>query len=177
MSGMSVNGLTPTATVNGEAAKSGRSIFSSSSVTTPENASATIYMGSAGAIELMSGTSVIVSFDRGSASIDLTAGTLRIVNSGQPMTVNAAGKVNKMSAGESATAGGARDDRDYRDANGKCVDANKNGKEECDAPPSALWLWALVIGGATAGVVVGVAAANSNDNNLGGAGNVVSPTR
>ncbi len=176
VSGKSVNGITPSITVNGEPAKSGRTIFSASTIVTPDNASATVDMGSAGEIELMSGSSAVLSFDNNSVSVDLNAGDLIVLRSQQPVTVNAAGTTNTVAAGGSASASGSKDDHDYRDANGKCVDANKNGKEECNAHGASWALWALVFGGAAAGVIIGVSQSN-NDATLGGAGSVVSPTR
>jgi hypothetical protein len=176
VSGRSVNGVTPSITVNGETAKSGRTVFSASTITTPENASAVIDMGTAGEIELSSGSNAVLSFDTNIASVDLNSGSVTVLRSKQPVTVNTAGETNQVTAGGSASSGGSKDDHDYRDSNGKCVDANKNGKEECDAHGVSWALWALVFGGAAAGVIIGVSQSN-NDITLGGAGNVVSPTR
>ncbi len=176
VSGRTDNGATPFATVNGEAARNGRTVFSSSTITTPEGVTATIDMGKAGEIQLLSGSNVSLSFDSNSAKIELTAGTLNVLRSNQKIQVTVSGKRMDLGAGETASAGGASDDHDYRDSNGKCVDANKNGKEECDASDAAWWLWAFVFAGATTGVVVG-ASQGSNNFALGGGGAVISPTR
>jgi hypothetical protein len=176
VTGTTDNGVTPYVLVNGMAARTGRTIFSSSTITTPNNVTATIDMGKAGQIELSAGSSISLSFDATSASVDLTSGTLNVLKSEQKIHVNTAGNSLDLSAGDSANAGGPADDKDYRDSNGKCVDANKNGKEECDSGPAAWWLWALVFAGATAGVVVGVSQGNNNFA-LGGGGAIISPTR
>ncbi|MEP6945708.1 MAG: hypothetical protein ABJA02_07305 [Acidobacteriota bacterium] len=174
--GRSVNGDSPVVTVNGESAKTGRTVFSSSSIKTPENSSAIVNMGKAGEIEVAPNSNLTLSFDENSAHVDLAAGTLTVVRSAQGVSVTSAGSTYTVAAGgtASATAVPVSDD-DYRDSTGKCIDANKNGKEECDHA-GTWWLWALVLGGATAGIIVGTTQ-GTNNVQLGGGGIVVSPTR
>jgi hypothetical protein len=176
VNGQSVNGETPIVTVNGEAAKTGRTIFTSSTITTPEFATATVNMGKAGEIELFPNTTLLLSFDNNSASVDLLAGTLTVLKSNQLVNVKAAGATYGLSSGESASASSGKTDHDYRDSTGKCIDANKNGKLECDDHGAAWWLWALVFGGAAAGIIVGASQGN-NSISLGGGGAVISPNR
>src|SRR3982750_3042719 len=63
---LTINGTgsnTPNVTVNGETARSGRSIFSSSVISTPENASAVVNLGRLGVIELAPNSTFAISFD------------------------------------------------------------------------------------------------------------------
>lgn len=176
ISGNTENGVTSFVTVNGAIARTGRTVFSSSTITTPDNVTATIDMGKAGEIEILAGSSILLSFDASSASVELTSGSMTVLRADQKVHVTASGKSMDLSEGETAAASGAKDDHDYRDSNGKCIDANKNGKEECDQAGAAWWLWALVFAGATTGVVVGASQGNNNFT-LGGGGAVVSPSR
>lgn len=177
VSGGAADGTTPVVMINGEAAKTGRTIFSSSTISTPENTSATVNMGLAGEIVMSSNATAVLSFDASSINADLSSGTLTVLNSKQPVNVNIAGVHHSLSSGETASAAGApADDHDYRDSSGKCIDANKDGKLDCDAHAGAWWAWALVFGGATAGIIIG-ASQGSNNITLGGGGTVVSPTR
>ncbi len=143
-------------TVNGEAAKSGRTIFTSSIISTPADTAATLNLGKAGTIELAAGTSVTLSFDANSINVDLTSGSVTNLRSAQAVNVNARGTVKAITAGESVNAVAAQDD-----------DKKKGG--------TAWWIWAAVFGGA---VAVMIFAATRNDGaNLGGGTTVVSPNR
>jgi hypothetical protein len=161
VSGNGMNGETPSVTVNGETAKSGRSIFSSSIIATPENASAVINLGKNGVIELAPNTTFAVSFDEKSVSGDLTTGKLTVLGSSSGVNVKTVtGQVIKVAAGESVNAAGkAQDDDDDDDDGG-----------------AAWWVWALVFGGAAAGVLI--AAVNADNRvSLGGTATTISPVR
>lgn len=150
---------TPNVTVNGETAKSGRSIFSSSVISTPENATAVINLGKAGSIELAPSSTFAVSFDSSSISGNLTSGTVTVLGASAPVNVKtASGEMAKLNAGESASAAGK-----------KQADDDSHGG-------AAWWLWAVVFGGAAAGILI---ATTQGDNNiqLGGNAVTVSPTR
>jgi len=162
VSGNGMNGETPSVTVNGETAKSGRSIFSSSIIATPENASAVINLGKNGVIELAPNTTFAVSFDEKSVSGDLTTGKLTVLGSSSGVNVKTVtGQVIKVAAGESVNAAGkAQDDDDDDDDDGG----------------AAWWVWALVFGGAAAGVLI--AAVNADNRvSLGGTATTISPVR
>lgn len=162
VSGNGMNGETPSVTVNGETAKSGRSIFSSSIIATPENASAIINLGKNGVIELAPNTTFAVSFDEKSVSGDLTTGKLTVLGSSSGVNVKTVtGQVIKVAAGESVNAAGkAQDDDDDDDDDGG----------------AAWWVWALVFGGAAAGVLI--AAVNADNRvSLGGTATTISPVR
>jgi len=160
VSGNGMNGETPSVTVNGETAKSGRSIFSSSIIATPENASAVINLGKNGVIELAPNTTFAVSFDEKSVSGDLTTGKLTVLGSSSGVNVKTVtGQVIKVAAGESVNAAGKAQDDDDDDDGG-----------------AAWWVWALVFGGAAAGVLI--AAVNADNRvSLGGTATTISPVR
>lgn len=161
VAGKNVSGETPIVSVNGEAAKSGRSIFSSSTIVTPENASAIINLGKLGKIELAPNTAIALSFDEKAISGDLSTGKVTVLGASESVSIKTAeGNLVKLNVGESVTAGKAQDDDDDDD----------------DGGSGAWWAWALVFGGAAAGILI---AATQADNRvaLGGSGTVVSPSR
>ncbi len=142
-------------TVNGEAAKSGRTIFTSSIISTPADTAATLNLGKAGTIELAAGTSVTLSFDANSINVDLNSGSVTNLRSAQAVNVNARGTVKAITAGESVNAAAQDDDK------------KKGG--------NAWWIWGAVFVGA---VAVMIFAATRNDGaTLGGSSTVVSPNR
>jgi hypothetical protein len=161
VTGNGMNGETPSVTVNGETAKSGRSIFSSSLIATPENAGAVINLGKNGVIELAPNTTFAVTFDDNSVSGSLTSGKLTVLGSSTGVSVKTlAGNVIKLAAGESVNASGKAQDSDDDDDDGG----------------AAWWAWALVFGGAAAGVLI--AAVNADNRvSLGGTATTISPVR
>ena len=145
--------------INGEAVKSSRSVFFPAVITTPENASATISFGKVGAIRVEPGTTASVNFDGRNVTANLSNGSVKVLSSEMGVAVAMPdGSAKTVPAGETATAGRAQDDDD--DDNGG----------------AAWWLWALVFGGAAAGMIIG-ATYNSNEVRLGGNSTVVSPVR
>jgi hypothetical protein len=156
-----VTGKNANVQVNGEMAQSGRSIFSASTITTPENANAIINIGKIGKIELAPNTTLTISFNENGISGNLANGKVTILGAKETVTIKTAeGKNVNLGIGESVTAGKAKDDDDDDDDDGG----------------AAWWLWALIFGGAVAGVVI----AATSDNNrvaLGGGTTVVSPNR
>jgi hypothetical protein len=161
-------------TVNGEAAQSGRTIFSSSLVKTSENSGATLNLGKFGKIEVAPNSTFDLKVDNNGVAGNLVEGKVTSLTS--DVTVTANGKTTKINAGESV-ASGAKGGDDQRDSNGNCVDTDKDGKLECDdATAGGWWIWTLVFGGAVAGILF----ATLNNNNrvaLGGGTTVVSPSR
>lgn len=162
VSGKNINGEAPFVKVNGEDAKSGRSIFTSSTIVTPENANAVINLGKAGKIELAPNTTLALNFDEKSISVDLSAGKITVLGASESVNVKTLeGKTLQLNAGETATAAGKsqQDDDD---------DDDKGG---------AAWVpYVLIFGGAIAGVVIAATLAN-NETQLGGGTTVVSPNR
>ncbi|MBA2605942.1 MAG: hypothetical protein H0U96_03620 [Acidobacteria bacterium] len=163
VSGKSVNGQTPFVKINNEAAQSGRSVFSSSTIVTPENASAVINLGKIGKIELAPNTTLSLSFNEKSISGDLANGRVTVLSASENVNIKTlGGKILTLNAGESATASNQTTQDDDDD------DDNDGG--------GGWLLWALVLGGAATGLII----AARTDNNriaLGGSANVISPTR
>jgi hypothetical protein len=160
VTGSGMNGESPFVTVNGEVAKSGRSIFSSSTIATPVGASALLNFGKSGIIELAPNSAIIISFDDKSISGDLTSGKVSVLGSSGFVTIRTLdGQLVKLSAGESVSASGLPQTDDDDDAGGL-----------------AWWGWALIFGGAAAAILI----AATTDNNrvaLGGTATTVSPNR
>lgn len=153
-----ISGKNSSVIVNGETAQSGRSIFSASTIATPENANAIINLGKLGKIELAPNTTITLSFTEKGISGDLLKGKVTVLGAAEAVNIKTSdGKTIKLGAGESVTAGKAQDDDDDDDAGG-------------------WWIWAAIFGGAIAGIVI----AATTDNNriaLGGGTVVVSPNR
>lgn len=146
--------------VNGEVAQNGRSIFSSSTIATPENTSAVINLGKAGKVQMAPNTILTLSFNEKGISGDLAAGQITVLNASESVNVKTPnGTTVKLGAGETATANGQAQDDDDTTGGG-----------------SSWLVWALVLGGAAAGIVI-AATTNNNRISLGGATTVVSPTR
>lgn len=158
VSGKLTNDDTPAVLVNGEKAQNGRSIFSSSTVTTPENANAIISIAKLGKVELAPNTTINITFDETGINGDLTAGKITVLGATSDVNIKTPnGQVTKLNVGDSAVAGKAQDDDD-----------NNGGG-------AAWWLYALIFGGAVAGIVL--AATADNEARLGGGTTVVSPRR
>ena len=160
VSGIGSNGEAPFVLVNGEAAKSGRSIFSSSTISTPDQASAVISMGKVGQVQLAPNSSMTLSFGDTGITGGLNAGSLTVLGSSQPVIVTTPdGKTLTLNAGETASATGARAQADDDDHGG--------GK--------AWWALAGILGAAA--IVIVWTATSSNDVTVGGGGTVISPNR
>lgn len=158
VSGKAVNGEIPVVKVNGEAAQSGRAIFSASTITTSETSSAVINLGKIGKIELAPKTTISVSFSEKGLNGDLASGKVTALSADNINIKTPDGKVTKLSAGESVMAARQDDDDDDNDGG------------------AAWWIFALILGGAAAAVVI-AATTDNNDIQLGGGTVVVSPSR
>lgn len=159
ISGKNVQGEIPAVTVNGEAAQNGRSIFSTSSITTSPNASAIISVAKVGKIELAPDTTMVVSFNENGFSGDLITGKITVLGVSEDVSVKTPdGKVIKLNAGESAAAGQTQTQ----------TQTNSGG---------GAWIWyALIMGGAAAAIVL-AATSDSNNTATGGNSIIVSPLR
>ena len=148
-------------TVNGETVKPGRSIFSSSTIITPENANAVINLGKLGKISLAPNSSATLSFDETGITGDLAAGKLTVLSSANAVSVKTLdGKTLVLNAGETATATGRAQDKD---------------DDDDDDGGMAWWGFAAIFGGAAA--VILWSATRDGNADLGGSGTVVSPVR
>lgn len=154
-----ISGKNSSVKVNGETAQSGRSIFSASTISTPENTSAIINLGKFGKLELAPNTTANISFTDKGINGDLLSGKITVLGTTNAVNIKTTeGNIVKLNAGESVTAGKQQDDDDD------------------DDPGAAWWIWAAIFGGAVAGVVI----AATSDNNriaLGGGTTVVSTNR
>ena len=156
-----ISGKNSSVNVNGEAAQSGRSIFTASTISTPANTSAIINLGKLGKLELAPNTTANISFTDKGINGDLLSGKITVLGTTDAVNIKITeGKTVKLNAGESVTSGLPKQDDDDDD--------DKGG--------AAWWIWAAIFGGAVAGVVI----AATTDNNrvaLGGGGTVVSTNR
>jgi hypothetical protein len=146
--------------VNGEAAQSGRSIFSSSTVTTPADASAIVGVGKLGKIEVAPNSSVSLSFDEKGISGNLSSGKITVLGAANAVNVTTVnGSTVSLTAGQSVLASGLAPQTNDDDDGG-----------------TAWWAFAAVLIGASALIIY--AATSDNDRiALGGTGTVVSPVR
>jgi len=162
VTGKNADGQTSFVKVNGETAQSGRSIFSSSTIATPENAGAIISLGKAGKIELAPNTTLALSFSEKGMSGDLMTGRVTVLSAADGVVINTVdGKSLTLNSGNSASAANAQQD--------DTTDDNDGG--------SAGLLYALVLGGAAVGIIFAATRGNDNTTTLGGGATVISPTR
>lgn len=80
ISGPSLNGEDAHAMLNGERAFSGRTFFSTSSISTTGNSTATLKLGTSGSITLAPNSSLNLSFDDKTISGTLSAGQVKVFN-------------------------------------------------------------------------------------------------
>jgi len=161
VTGNSASGQTSSVKVNGELAQSGRSIFSASTIATPENAGAVISLGRIGKIELAPNTTLALSFSEKGISGDLSTGRVTVLNAADGVVINTVGgKLVTLNSGDSASAANAPQDDTTSDNDGG----------------SAGLIWALILGGAAAGIII-AARTDNNRISLGGGSTVISPTR
>ncbi len=157
----SANGQNSFVKVNGETAQSGRSIFSSSTIATPENAGAIISLGKLGKIELAPNTILALSFDEKGISGNLAEGRVTILNATDSVLINTTGgKTATLNAGDSASA-----------ANAQTTDTTSDNDGG-----SAGYIFAAILGGAAIAIIV-AARTNNNRTTIGGGSSVISPTR
>ncbi|MDQ6785818.1 MAG: hypothetical protein M3033_03225 [Acidobacteriota bacterium] len=159
INGKTVNGQNPSVKVNGETAQSGRSIFSASTIATPEDASAVVNLGKIGKIELEPNTILSLTFDEKGINGNLAAGRVTVLNALNNVTIKIpSGEAVSLNTGESASA-----------ASGKAQASDDNNSGH-------LLLYSIILGGAVAGIIF----AARTDNNriaLGGGTTIVSATR
>jgi len=146
-------------TVNGESAKNGRTVFSSSTLTTPAEFGAVLNLGKAGKIELAPNSTFVLTFDDSSISGELTSGSVTVLNAQHDVQVKTLADTVSLNAGETAAANSAAPAKQ-----------TKSGGAGAVKP----WVWVAIFGGAVAAVVL---ATRDDGGTLTGATVVVSPTR
>jgi hypothetical protein len=162
VSGKNISGETPFVFVNGEVARSGRSVFSGSTITTSESTNAVINLSRLGKIELAPNTALNLTFDENGISGALTSGTVSVLGTAENVNITTPnGKTVQLASGQSVSASGVKDDDDDDD------DDHGGG--------AAWWIWGGVFGAAA--VVIIWTALSDGDIEVGGGGTVVSPTR
>jgi len=165
-------------TVNGQPAVSSSTILSGETITSAADSTATLSLGKAGTVRLEPNSSVVLSFSESTINGRLSTGGFTVLNSAQNVNIStAAGQNLVLKAGDTVNAEGVTTSAgaDHRDASGKCIDDNNDGKFECDSKKAAWLPWVLIFGGATAGLIW--ATHDSNKADLSGAAVIVSPTR
>jgi len=80
VSGNSVDGMQPSVSLNGEKALSGRTFFTSGTISTPEGSSATIDLGKLGRVSMSPNSSLSLNLSDNKISGDLAAGQIRVLN-------------------------------------------------------------------------------------------------
>jgi hypothetical protein len=161
VSGKDINGESPFVLVNGETARSGRSVFSGSTITTPDTASAVMNLGKSGKIEIAPATALTLTFDGNGISGELTSGKITVLGAAENVAIKTLnGKTVQLAAGQSVSASGSKQDDD---------------DDDDDDGGAAWWIWAAVFGGAAAGLLY--TALSDGDISTGQTGVVVSPTR
>ncbi len=154
-----VSGKSASVSVNGQDAQSGRTIFSASTITTPETASAIISVGKLGKIELAPNSTITLNFNENGISGDLANGKVTVLGAKESVSIHTPEGTTNVPAGKSVSTGKSQDDDDD----------DKDGG-------AAWWLWAAIFGGAVAGIVI-AATSDNNRVSVGGGGTVVSPSR
>lgn len=135
-------------TVNGEPATTGRTVFSSSTITTPEGVTAVLNLGKAGRIELGPNTTFVIDGDGNAVSGSLSSGNITVLSAPQAIGVKTlSGETVTLNAGDSANS-----------TSSAAAKAAKPGPGGID-----WWIWAAIIGGATAIIIV-AATAGDDDN-------------
>src|SRR5215203_5764692 len=154
VSGKTINGDAPFVFVNGEVARTGRSVFSGSTITTSDSSNAVINLSKLGKIELAPNTALNLTFSENGISGDLTSGTVSVLGAAENVTIKMLdGKTVQLAAGQSVSASGRRDDDDD------------------DHGGAAWWVWGGIFGGAAA--VLLWTALSDNDIEIGGGGTVI----
>ena len=141
-----IGGQSSLVKVNGESVQTGRSIFSSSTIVTSENATALINLGKIGKIELAPNTTLALSFSENGISGELLNGSVTVLSAAQSVNIKTLdGSLVELNSGESASATSGK-----AQTTGKSVGATG-------------WLLGIVLGGAIAAIVI---AANTDNNRV-----------
>jgi hypothetical protein len=194
VSGSIVDGDAPFVSVNGERAFSGRTIQSSTTITTPSTSSATISLGKLGRVELAPDSNFVVNFNENGISGNLISGKVRVIgNDNSENSIQTKDSVvTADKAGDKAfTVDAVNDSTSVMSENG-AVAFNSNGKSatvnagetktsrqddtDTDAGSGNVILYSVIFGAAAA-ILIYVAASNSNEIQIGSGSTVVSPTR
>ena len=177
-------------TVNGETANTGRTVFSSNTITTPADSGATVNLGKLGQVELAPNSSMSLSFNETGISGILTNGRVKI-SAASNIAANIQTKTGVVTADSNQTKNftvsfdGAKTNV-ASDAGTVTLNeagkATKVGKQTADDDSDKLFgvgsavVYAVVFGAAAAALIYTVTN-DSNSINLNGGSTPVSPTR
>lgn len=194
VSGAPADGDVPFVSVNGERAISGRSIQSSTTITTPNTSSATINLGKLGRVEVAPNSNFVLNFNEKGISGNLISGNVRVVgtenseNSIQTkdsivVASQAGDKAFTVNALDTATSVTSESGTVALNSNGKSTTVNAgqtqtSGQTTDDdgVGSGTIAAYALVFGAAAA-VLIYVATSDNNELQFGAGGTTVSPTR
>ena len=156
VTGVSASGEKASALLNGEKAISGRTFFSSATISTPENSSAIINLGKLGRVNLSPNSNLILNLSDNAISGDLTAGAVKVYNS-EGVSVNIKTK-NDVITNDSATAGDVTVDVSTGTtfASNEVGDVYVNGEPAAAAKMSKRKRGWIIFGVIAAGVATGL---------------------
>lgn len=194
VSGAAADGDIPFVSVNGERAFSGRTIQSSTTITTPSTSSATINLGKLGRVEVAPNSNFVLNFSEKGISGNLVSGNVRVVgNDNSENSIQTKDSVVVANqAGDKAFTVNALDNATSVTSESGVVAFNSNGKSttvnagqtqttgqqdtDTDAGSGNIALYGLVLGAAAA-VLVYVALRDNNELQFGSGSTTLSPTR
>jgi hypothetical protein len=194
VSGAAADGDFPFVSVNGERAFSGRTIQSSTTITTPSTSSATINLGKLGRVELAPNSNFVLNFNEKGISGNLVSGNVRVVgNDNSENSIQTKDSVVVANqAGDKAFTVNALDNATSVTSESGVVAFNSNGKsttvnagqtqtsgqstDDDDAGSGNIALYGLIFGAAAA-VLIYVAVTDNNEVQFGSGSTTLSPTR
>lgn len=194
VSGAAVDGDVPFVSVNGERAFSGRTIQSSTTITTPTTSSATINVGRLGRVEIAPNSNFVLNFNEKGISGNLLSGNVRVVGSedAENSIQTKDSVIVADQAGDKAFVVNAVEDKTSVTSEAGIVALNSNGKsttvnagqtqttgqtdDDDDLIPGSAVMYAIIFGAAAA-VLVYVATSDNNELQFGSGAQTVSPTR
>lgn len=177
-------------TVNGEAANTGRTVFSSNTITTAADAGATINLGKLGQVELSPNSSMNLTFNETGISGTLAHGRIK-VSGANDITANIQTKTGLVTADSNQAKSftvsfdGAKTDVASEagivtlNEAGKATKVGKQTTADDDKGVfgvGSAFVYAVVFGAAAAAIIY-TATRDSNEISLGGSSTPVSPTR
>lgn len=196
VSGSTVDGDAPFVSVNGERAFSGRTIQSSTTITTPSTSSATISLGKLGRVELAPDSNFVVNFNEKGISGNLISGEVRVIgNEDSENTIQtkdsvivadkSGDKAFTVNAVDDATSVASENGAVAFNSNGKSATVNagesKSSRQDDDndngGGPGSAALYTVIFGAAAAILIYVAAVDESNRIQIGSGSTVVSPTR
>jgi hypothetical protein len=157
--------------VDGQPATNGRTVFESSTITTPEDSSAVINFGNSGKLQLDPSSSFVITSVGDKIGGELLSGSVTVLTAADHFRVKTLAGEVLLKTGQSVRANSARAARDHRDAAGNCIDDDNDGELECDYWGIPAWGWWTILGVAATVTVIAIVASRDDDDD------VVSPVR